>query len=175
MTLSLAVQLQARIIDELTSEALCTSYALIDPTATHSDILTLWGDWLAAVDAAIDGQIIAASYTVTPALPSGLKSAAVSGSRVEQTGVLNFVATGSTQRYGQALPALSNSSSVVSGGRIVLTSGQPIPLLIAVLTGVTTNLEYTNEVQQPLVSLKDTLITFRVHHRQLAAASYERA
>lgn len=173
MALTLTVRFQARLVDELQIEALVTSYALIDPTATHSDIETLWADWLEAVDACTDGQIIDACWSTVPALPGGLKTAPVTGSRVEQTGLLNFVATGSSQRFGEAIPALSNSSSVITGGKIVLTSGEPVPVLASLLTTGTTNLEYTNDFAQPLVSLKDTLITFRVYHRQMAAATYE--
>ena len=173
MATTLAARFTAKIVDEQAIEALCTSYTLLDPTATQGDIITLWQDWLAALDACTDGQIIDATYTVVPALPSGLKSAAVAGSRVEQTGVLNFVATGSTQRAALGIPALSNGATVTSGGRIVLTPGDPIPLLITLLLTGAALLEYTNEVSQSFVSLKDTLITFRLYNKQLAAASYE--
>ncbi len=173
MALTLAARFTAKIADEQQIEALTTSYALIDPTATQGDIETLWQDWLSALDACTDGQIIDSWYTVSPALPGALKSAPVTGSRVEQTGLLNFVATGSAQRAATAVPALSNGSTVIAGGKIVLTTGNPIPVLIALLLTGSALLEYTNDVSQALVSLRDTLITFRLHNKQLAAASYE--
>ena len=173
MSLTLAARFVAKIADEQAIEALTTSYVILDPTATQADITTLWQDWLTDLDACTDGQIIASWYTVSPALPGGLKSAPVTGSRVEQTGLLNFTATGSAQRYATAIPALSNGPTVVSGGKIVLTSGDPIPLFITLLLTGAALLQYTNDVQQSLVSLRDTLITFRLHNRQLAAASYE--
>ena len=59
----------------------------------------------------------------------------MSGSQVEQTGVINFLATGSTHRFAALVPALSNSGTVISGGKIVLTGGAPVPSLVGVLLG----------------------------------------
>jgi hypothetical protein len=173
MATTLTARFVAKIVDELQIEALSTSYALLDPTSTQSNVETLWQDWLAALDACTDGQIIDSWYTVSPTLPSGIKTAPVAGSRVEQTGLLNFVATGSSQRAATAIPALSNGATVTSGGKIVLTAGDPIPLFISLLLTGAALLEYTNDVGQALVSLRDTLISFRLYNRQLAAASYE--
>lgn len=173
MATTLTARFVAKIVDEQQIEALTTSYVLVDPSSTQSDIETLWQDWLSALDVCTDGQIIDSWYTVSPALPGGIKTAAVAGSRVEQTGLLNFVATGSTQRAATAIPALSNGSTVISGGKIVLTAGDPVPVFISLLLTGAALLEYTNDVGQALVSLRDTLISFRLYNRQLAAASYE--
>lgn len=175
MALTLAIRLQAMIVDGLNTQAIATAYATIDPGATFSAISTEFQAWVAAIDAMSDGQVTAAWLSAIPALPSGIKTAATDASRVEQTGVLNFSATGTPRRWGEAIPALSTSSTVVSGGKIVLTTGDPAAQLAALMTTPSSDLEYTNEGGQPLSSLRDTLISFRKYPKQLASATYERA
>lgn len=173
MAATLPVRLSARIVDGMGIEAFTTAYALVDPATTFTAALAFLNDWLAALDACTDGQIISGTITAVPALPGGLKSAATSGSRVEQTGILNFAASGSSHRWAEIIPALSDSSSVIAGGRIVLTSGHPVPALNAVLLGGSSSFEWTNSNSQVLTSFKDSLISFRKRHRALAGATLE--
>jgi len=179
MATTLAARLGATLIDYLGVEALANAYALLDPTASFATIITQWQTWLTDLDACTDAQIINAALHVYPALPGGLKGSPTSLSRVEQTGVLNFSASGSMHRWGFAIPALSNAGTVISAGpppQIVLTSGGPIDVLRALLAGGgTANLAWTNANQQALVALLDTLISFRERYkRQLAGLSFER-
>lgn len=173
MAFTLPVRLSAKIIDGMNVEAFTTAYALIDPTASWSDVLAFLSDWLTALDACTDGQITNGTITALPDLPGGLKSAPTSGSRVEQTGVLNFFATGTTRRWSEIIPALSNDASVTSGGKIVLTSGHPVPALTGVLLGGTAPVEWTNSYQQVLSAFDGALISFRQYNRQLAVATFE--
>ena len=172
---TLQIRMSATILDGLNVQSLAQSYALVDPTASFTAIITTFNTWLADLDACTDGQIIAAAIHVYPALPGGLKSSPVSGSRVEQTGVLDFSATGTTHRWGMAIPALSNGPTVTSGGKIVLTGGDPPNVLIDLLAeGSTADLQWTNDNGQALVALLDTLISFRQRRNQLALETYER-
>ena len=172
---SLAVRFSATIIDGLNVQSLCQVYGLVDPTQSFNSVITTFNTWLADLDACTDGQIIAAWLYVTPALPGGLKSSATSASRVEQTGILNFSATGTTHRWGMAIPALSNSSAVTSGGKIVLTEAGPIDTLEDLLVGGgTASLEWTNDNSQPIVALTDALISFRERRHKLSLETYER-
>lgn len=173
MAFTLPVYLSARIVDGLQIEARTTAYALIDPTASWSDVLSFLTDWLTKLDACTDGQIVGGTITAVPALPGGLKGAPVDTSRVEQTGIINFSATGTTHRWAEIIPALSDGGTVTSSGKIVLTSGAPVPNLIGVLLGGSGLLEWTNSNQQVLSAFKDSLISFRQHNRQLAVATYE--
>ena len=173
MALTLPVRMSCWVLDELNVQARTTAYALIDPTASFDAVNAFLNDWLTALEACTDGQIISAEMTAMPPLPDGLKSAPVSGSRDEQTGVINFLATGSTHRFAEVIPALSNGGTVITAGKIVLTGGDPVPNLVGVLLGGTGILSWTNSNLQVLTALKDTLITFRDYHDQLAVVTYE--
>jgi len=176
MATTLAIRIQARIIDSMNVEAVSTAYALVDPSASFDAVASQFNTFLVNLDAMTDGQIIAASYTVLPALPDGLKSAPATGSRAEQTGVLNFNAAGDSHLWGFAIPALSNSTDVVVAGRIVLDSGKPANTLYTLLAGGgTAILQWTNATSQALSAFKDALISFRQHNQQLARNTYERA
>jgi|SRR6202035_4605467 len=180
MAFTLAVRFSATLFDGLNVEALSQAYVLVDPTQTFTAVLTTFETWLAYLDACTDGVIIAAAMHAYPALPGGLKTQATNptafaASRAEQTGILNFSATGTTHRWGFAVPALSNGATVIAGGKPVLTAGAPLDVLRALLAGGgTASLEWTNSNQQPLVTLLDALISFRQRADQLARRTYER-
>jgi len=174
MALTLPVRLMARIIDEKAVEARSYAYALIDPSSSFTAVLAFLTSWLTDLDACTDGQIVEGTITAVPALPGGLKGSPVAGSRVEQTGILNFTATGTTHVWAETIPALSNGATVQSLGKIILTPGDPVPVLAALMLTGSGIFEYTNNNQQLLVSLKDCLISFRQYNRQLATTSYER-
>src|ERR1039458_5840652 len=99
MAKTLQIRLEATILDELLVTAETSVYALVDPSAAFSDVISTLNTWLADLDACTDGQIIGVELEVMPALPGGLKGAPVAGSRVEQTGVLTFSATGTTHSH----------------------------------------------------------------------------
>jgi len=175
VALTLIVRMEATIVDALDIQAETSVYALIDPTASFDTILAQFNAWLADLDACTDGQVIDAELEVLPALPGGLKTAPVAGSRVEQTGMLSFNSTGDTHKWATAIPALSNSGTVVSAGKIVITSGAPAQVLAALLAGGgTAALAWTNATSQAIASFASALISFRRYRHQEVAASYER-
>jgi len=175
MALTLPVRFEATIVDELDIQAETSVYALVDPSATFTEIQAQLDAWLADLDACTDGQIIGSEMEVLPALPDGLKSAAMAGSRVTQTGILDFTATGDTHLWGATIPALSNGSTVTSSGKIVLTSGSPPNTLYTLLAGGgTAVLAWTNATQQALSAFSKALISFRRYRHQMVETSYER-
>jgi len=172
---TLQIRFEATVLDELNVKATANAYVLVDPTASFNTILTQLNTWLADLDACTDGEIIGVEMEVVPALPGGLKSMPVAGSRVEQTGILNFNATGSTHLWAFSIPALSNSSTVLSGGKIVLTSGSPANILLSLLAGGgTAALAWTNNAQQIISAFANALLSFRNYARQLSRVTYER-
>ena len=176
MALTLPVRFEATIVDELDIQAETSVYALVDPSATFTEIQAQLDAWLADLDACTDGQIIGSEMEVLPALPDGLKSAAVAGSRVTQTGILDFTATGDTHLWGATIPALSNGGTVISGGKIVLSGGSPANTLYSLLVGGgSAALEWTNATSQALSTFAKALISFRNDSGQLARKSFERA
>jgi hypothetical protein len=167
--------MEATIVDALDIQAETSVYALVDPAASFNDILALQNTWLADLDACTDGQIISTELEVLPALPAGLKSAPVSTSRSTQTGMLGFNNTGDTHKWATAIPALSDSPTVVSGGKIVLTTGSPAQVLVALLTGGgSAALEWTNATSQAIASFASALISFRSYRAQMVENTYER-
>lgn len=175
MALTLAVRMEATIIDEMDVQAETSVYTLVDPATSFDTIITQFNTWLTDLDACTDGQIIGAELEVLPALPGGLKTAPVALSRVEQTGILAFDASGDTHQWATPIPALSNSPTVISGGRIVTTPGSPAAILAALLAGGgTADLEWTNDASQALTSATSALISFRRYPHQLEQITYER-
>lgn len=171
-----AVRMTARIIDSLNVEAWANSYALVDPASTITDILGFLASWVSDVDALSDGQVLDCWIQVVPALPGGVKSSPVSGSRVGQTALLDFHATGTPRRWAEAIPALSNAQTQTVAGRttIIQTPGSPAKNLIdLLLTTGSSIIEWTNANDQPLVTFVDSSISFRKYSRQLAVATFE--
>jgi len=173
---TLQIRFEATVLDELNVKATANAYVLVDPTASFSTIITQLNTWLSNLDACTDGEIIGVEMEVVPALPGGLKPSPLAGSRVEQTGLLTFNATGSTHLWSFPIPALSNGSTVLSGGKIVLTPGSPANVLYTLLAGGgTAALEWTNNAQQAITAFASALLSFRDHTRQLSRITYERA
>jgi hypothetical protein len=176
MAKTLIVRLEATILDDLNCKATSSAYALVDPTASFADVLSVQNTWLADLDACTDGQIISTELEVVPALPDGLKSAPVAGSRIEQSGVLDFNATGDGHLWGFLVPAISNSDTVLLAGRPVITTGAPLNTLFSLLAGGgTTTLAWTNATSQILAGFAHCFLGIRTYPRQLARATFERA
>jgi hypothetical protein len=149
----------AVVRDGLLTAAPLTSYLLVPDSTSLATLVGDLGTWATDMDACIDGAIIDVSARLTPALPAGLKAATGAtwlASRVEQTGILNFSATGSDRRYGQALPSLSNAAIVA--GKIDLTNASIVALVSLLTTGAN---DFTNQESQALGVAIDALISFR--------------
>jgi hypothetical protein len=174
MATTLATVLTATIVDEQNVQAKAHAYCLVDPTAAFADFASLINEWITELDACIDGQITNVEIAMYPALPDGIKGKAAAGSRVEQTGVLMFSASGDTHNSAMVIPSVSNSSTVTGGGKLVLTPGAPISKYVSTLTaGSTADLEWTNANSQALVALTSSLISFREYREQLGRRSLE--
>ena len=168
----------ATIVDSWGTEASAPAYALIDPAQTLSSIVTQAQAYVSALDGVTDGYIRKMHIQIVPALPSGLKTGAVAtGAKVEQTGVVNFSVTGSSKRYGYAIPAVSDGQ--LTGDRIDATvfgtASANMDALLLLLTSVFTALVWANEHSQQIAAVKDALVSFRKKRRQLGRSSLESA
>ena len=94
------------------------------------------------------------------------------GSRVEQTGIINFTNASNSHRWGEGLPGLDDA--VISGGKLDLTNAAVIAFN-AIMTGALAGGTFTNPYLQAIVAVKDALLSFRERRRQLQRSSSELA
>lgn len=167
------VRVSATLVDEWGISDSTAMFAQANDTQTIAAMDIELKNWLVALDAMSDGYIKDARLTLFPSLPTSVKTAANSGSRVEQQGLLGFKATGSSKRYSAKVPALSNGGTVLSGDRIVLTAADPAANLIFILTTIGTVLNWCNEHYQQITDFVDALVAFHKKRKQLQRSSFE--
>lgn len=165
------VDFTATITDGLLTPAKVAAYLSVPDSTSLATLIAELDTWAGAIDACVDGALSDVRAAVIPlSPPAGLKGptgATWLASRVEQTGILNFSATGSDRRYGQALPSVRNTAIV--SGKLNLSDAQ-IAALITLLTNPA-NL-YTNRALQQLEAALDAFISFR-QRAYLAKTSFE--
>jgi hypothetical protein len=153
------VQYIGNIVDGLTIPARVVSPLALPDTATLAQAASALGVWASAVDACIDGAFEQVYCVLTPPLPGGLKmptGATFTKSDVTLTGNIQFSATGTTQRFGLALPSFTRGA--ITSGRFDLTNTNVVALLNLLLnpTGF-----FTNWSQQSLEATLDAWLAFR--------------
>jgi hypothetical protein len=172
MANTLPVRVSVTVKDAWGIEASSCAYALADPTKTLTQLEADVTAFLTTLDATTDAIISRCQVSILPVLPTTLKTT-LGTALVEQTGLLGFSAAGSTKRYSYAIPAISDGGTVLSGDRMVMTSGDPIPVLIAFLTTVQTVLAFANAHNQEISAFIDALVSFHKKRKQLQRSSYE--
>lgn len=160
----------ATIVDELGTEASTVAYIDVDPTTTLTALATAIGAWAADLDPVIGGQITGLRLVVAVPVPGGLKTTPDSGSRVEQTAVLNFGAGTNPHRYGVAVPSISDGKIVAGKINILDTD---VAALIDLLKTAATAIGFTNQAGQEFTRAVDAVLSFRKRRRQLARSSFE--
>ena len=156
----------AHVVDDNGRSRSTQAYYSRADTATLADIINALEGFGSGVQNISDGLVdrLSASIIDTAWVPTAVNSG---GAPIEQTGVLNFNATGSPRRWGLAIPAYSNQR--LTGDRIDLGDAD-VALTIAVLTSG----NYTNDHYQTLTTFADALVSFRRDRKQLQRASFER-
>jgi len=163
-------RLSVTVRDEWGIEAATTAYISVDDAATMANLQTAWFHFQQDIDAVSDGQVVRGSIALVMA-PDSVKTAPNAGSRVEQTGLFNFIGTASPRRWAAAVPAIA--AAVLSGDRIDLANGD-VATFVALLTGgVSGTYAYTNDHNQPITALADAFSSFRRKRKQLQRSSFE--
>lgn len=167
-----AARLSFSVTDELGTSASIALYAMIDPAMTVAQLAAAWqAEELLLAD--ILGAGIQRGTAQLVLIPTGGAVAPAAGSRVEQTGVLNFSNATTPHRNGVALAGLSDT--VITAGQIVLTEGDPVDLFADSLTAaITGGGVFGNPAQQANTALVDAFLSFR-KRRQLDRTSRELA
>lgn len=152
-------QFQGSILDGLQTAGFITSYLGIPDSHGIAALVAGCQVWAQAVNGVIDGALTDLHVQMVVPLPGGLNAptgATFLASRVEQTGVFSFSATGTDRRWGFAVPSLS--SSVLSGGKINMANSAIVALKDLLLNP--TDL-FTNPQLQVLEAALDALLSFR--------------
>lgn len=159
----------ATVRDGLSTEASTLAYVDYADTVTLAALIVDLNEWVADLDACIDGAIVANQIRITPTVIGTHKAptgASFVASRVEQTAVLNFSNGSTSKKYGQILPSVR--SDLLTAGKIDLTDAA-----IAALVALLTSGAFTNAAAQALVALVDAIISFRKRRKQLQRTSFE--
>lgn len=135
-------------------------------TATLANLVS-WASGLAvSLDTVTDGQITKIRLSLLIPLPSGIKTAPVSGSDNEKTGLATLLASGTPNAFGVDTPAIPNSELI--GNQINVGSGTPYAAWIAYLSTPVTTIVGTDRYGNQLTgAIKHAVLTFRKHRRAL--------
>jgi hypothetical protein len=158
------------IVDELGVEASDTYYAMLDPTQTITSAVNAWTSLYDVLQPVTDGSIVRGHVDIL--LQPVSISPAVVGSRVEQTGLFNFSATGTTHKFGEPVPAFSSSFITPTG---INLSDATVAAFYNFLAATLTVLEWTSNNQQKLIALLDAVLSFRKRRKQLTRSTFEEA
>jgi len=155
----------ARLTDAKGQSRPCRAYYNAQDNLTLANLIVLLEGFAADIGALTDAGIERLSVTIsdvgfsTPATPGG--------AAIEQTGMLNFNATGPVaRRWALAIPAFSNARII--GDRINLTDVDT-----EVVIAEFTNTNYTNDHYQQITSLADAFLSFHRDRKQLQRSSFE--
>lgn len=160
------------VVDELGTKANITVPAMIDPSAgTPTALSTEWTALGGLIDQVAGVEILSGSISIVKVRDGGWKSAPDAGSRVEQTGLFNFLNASSKYKFGLDIPGLADDK-IAATGKINLADTD-VANLISALTSSFTGGIFANTSLYPLTALADALLSFRKRRKQLARSSFE--
>lgn len=145
--------------------------ALADPAATVANLQTQWASIGALLDAITSGKIIGGHYRALQG-PVDTDGKPAADSRIEQSGIFNFSATGTGYKQAVLVPSIADAV-LTTGGRIDLANADVSAFFTALVTAVAGVLEWTSANRQALLALVDALLSFRKHRKQLQRSSFE--
>lgn len=135
-------------------------------SATLANIKTIVDTMAAELDAVTDGQIVVERVSAFYPITSGIKSAPVSGSNDEETGLITFALTGNPDRsWAIDIPAFPDGKTVATDHNLI----NLVDTDVAALTGDLLSGVYKSEDWGfALDSVRSGIVTFRKLRRQLA-------
>lgn len=166
------VQYNGLVLDGQDTTALVTTPLTIPDDKTLAQVVAALGVWAAALQGVQDAAMTQVYATLNPPLPGGLNPATGStwmASLAENTGIIDFSATGTGRRWGQAIPGFS--MSLIVAGKVDVANAA-----IVALTDLLTNPTgfFTNDNLQSLEAALDALLAFRkrAFSRQVSTSIY---
>ena len=155
----------AHVVDDNGRTRSCHAYYQRPDTTTLAALiasLESFGDNIANLS---DGRVDRLSLHIADVAwtPEKLNSG---GAPIEQTGLINFSAAGTSKRWALAIPAFTN---------VRLIGDRPDPTYIEFIGAELTTGEYTNDHGQVLHLWEDALLSIRRDRKQLQRASLQTA
>ncbi len=171
MALDTQGQLSFSYEDGLGTKASQVIYVQLDSTKTIANLKADAQAMAALLVAITDVKMLSVDAAVVLVPSADQTGKPISTSRVEQTGVFNFLNASNPRRFGEAVPGLSDD--VISGGTIDL--GAPVADFVAAMhtisatgaTQPTTNYFVLN------TGLADAFLSFRKRRKSLERSSFE--
>ena len=155
----------AHVVDDNGRTRSCHSYYArpdTDTLAATISALESFGDHIANLS---DGRVdrVSAHIADIAWTPEKINNG---GAPIEQTGLINFSATGTSKRWALAIPAFTN---------VRLIGDTPDPTYIEFIAAALTSGNYTNDHGQPLSVWDDAFLSIRKDRKQLQRASLQTA
>lgn len=160
-----------RILDAVgVSKSWETYVSYDDATATLSSLAAAMSVLCSAVDDVSDGQVTAMGLRLMMTLPeSGIKTAPVAGSDIEETGLFTFLTSApGGKAYGSDVPAIAQS--ILTGRSITVASGVGKTFCDLLVNNSATFRHRDNKLGATLDSIKSAQKTFRKSRRALKKA-----
>lgn len=157
--MSRQLRLSFTLQDELGVRAVVPFFVSGDDSMTLSDVDALLQALGGALRACTSGQIVAIRASMY-SIFTGTNDAPASGSRTQQTGVMDLSNTTNTRLYGLAIPAILDS---LVSGRVLVTGSGPLADLFVDLHDAGVNYHFTSEdgISQVGGGLVRSYLTFR--------------
>lgn len=147
-------------------------YGSAADAALVSDVATEWQALATQLDAITDAKIVHGEACIVLNMTGG-KGAPTADSRLEEVGIFNFGATGTTRRNGFDVLALSDTVRVTGIPNKIDLANAAVAAFFGALAATGGLVRFTNAYGQPLTVLIDALLAFRKRRGQLQRASFE--
>ena len=153
----------AHVVDDNGRTRSCHAYGVRADTTTLADLLTALENFGTHIANLSDGSVDRVSVHIADVAwtPEKLNSG---GASIEQTGLINFSAAGTTKRWALAIPAFTN---------VRLIGSRPDPTYIELIAAELTAGKYANDHGQLLSAWLDAFISIRKDRKQLQRSSFE--
>lgn len=145
--------LSIHVLDDDGEKVSTPLFRTIADTTTLASLGTEAQTMATLADTLLDGKVFKIRICLEFE-PTGMKSAPVTGSEVERTGLLNFDLTGQSRSWGLDLPAIAQD--VLIGNKIDTTNSD----VTAFVNHLTSN-NYTDPLHNALNALNTAVKTFR--------------
>jgi len=173
MAANTVLRFSATVQDETGLKANVNSHLFIDSAQTVAATDTAFSAWISALDAITGGQVVRGQWTISPALPGGIKSAPVAGSEVQEVATFDFTQTGVPYHYGSVVPAFLESLET-STHKPDLTAGAVAAWITLLTTAPVLGGSYTGMGNDALAALSYAFLATRKHRRGERAVSFTR-